>query len=214
MTTVMLSWPPRAFARSTSLPAACAGGSELTIREDVRRLDEIAQAVGAEDERVAGDVRERLRSDVDLDVVVDPERAGDLVRVGVDRRLLGGEDLRVDHLLHHRVVARDLEDLPLVHQVHAAVADVRDLGPARVHQHGDDGRPGAAAAGSLTTRPRTRTFARRMASRRTSRGAVRERGLLEGFEDGRERGGRCLAPAVVPPMPSQTTASRPNGVSR
>ena len=128
------------------LPNGLRGGIGAHDSEDLGWLDEIAQPVGAEDERVPRDVRDRLRADLDLDVVVDAERAGDLVRVRVRRRLIRSEDLRLDHLLDHRVVARDLEDLPLLNEVHAAVADVRDLRAAGVHEHRDDSGTGAPAS--------------------------------------------------------------------
>ena len=86
---VMLSWPPRAFARSTSCPAACAGGTRAGDVEDLAGVDEIAEPVGAEDEDVARDVRDRLGAELDLDLLRDAERAHDLVRVGMLRRVLG-----------------------------------------------------------------------------------------------------------------------------
>ena len=84
----MLSWPPRAFARSTSLPDRLAGGLAADDRRGSRVLDQIAQAVGAEDERVAGHVVQRLRPQLGLDLRRHPERPRDAVRVRMVRRLL------------------------------------------------------------------------------------------------------------------------------
>ena len=49
--------------------------------------------------------------------------------------MLGRERAAIDHLLDDRVVLGELPDLTRAHEVHAAVADVRDLGAPRVHQH-------------------------------------------------------------------------------
>src|SRR6266542_1805083 len=57
-------------------------------------------------------------------------------------RLLGGDGSHIDHLLHDGVVLRELPDLPLPHEVGAAVADVRNLGGRGVYQHGDTRRTG------------------------------------------------------------------------
>ena len=52
------------------------------------------------------------------------------------------DEVAVDHLLDHRVVLGDLRDRARVHEVDATVADVRDLGAARVREHRDDGGAG------------------------------------------------------------------------
>ena len=139
------------------LPRGLRGRLRPGDLEDVGRPDEIGETVRAEDEDVARDVRDRLGAHVDLDVLRDPERAKDLVRVGMLRGVLGADQVAIDHLLDHRMVARDLRDGARMNEIDAAVADVRDVDAARM-----DAAPRRRSipAGS---RPRWRAFPRRLA---------------------------------------------------
>ncbi len=160
-------------------------------------FDEVAQAIGAEDERVSGDVGDRLRTHVDLDRLGHSERTGDAVRIRVAGGLLQREQPAIDHLLDDRVIARDSRNLSFVDEVHAAVADVRDLRSACMGQHGDHGRT-RPAEGDLAGTHRVDAAAGLLeggAQDRRGRRALR-RGI-ERLEDGRQGQLRRFAPRGV-----------------
>ena len=85
-----------AAARVGEVDELARGLQRRIARHDLQhlaRLDEVAHPVGAQDERVARDVPDGLAPHLDVDVVVDAERARDLVRLGVHRGLRGRQDL-------------------------------------------------------------------------------------------------------------------------
>jgi hypothetical protein len=114
--------------------------------QDLGLAHEVGEAVRGEHEGVAGPERERLGAEVDLDRGRDPEGAHDFVRVGMGRGLFGLEHARLDHELHHRVIARDLSHRPTRNEVDAAVSDVRHLGAVGSDEHGDHRRARARLA--------------------------------------------------------------------
>ena len=82
------------------------------------------EPVGREEELVA---RQDLDEEgVDLDALVDADRAGDRVLVRDLLDLLARELAALDELVEDRVVLGELLDPAVAHQVDAAVADVRD----------------------------------------------------------------------------------------
>ena len=143
----MLSSPPRAFARSTSLPTAWAAGSSPTISRiswssttgSLRPSEQRTNASPGIWRTGSG------RSSASTTSGGHAERARDLVGLRVCRRgLLERRQPAIDELLDHRVVARDAEDLAPVHQVGAAVPNVCDLGAQGVEQDRDGRRARAA----------------------------------------------------------------------
>ena len=82
------------------------------------------QPVARENERVAGDELDDQR--VDLDPLVDADRAGDRVLLLDLLDLLAGELAALDELVEDGVVLGHLLDVAAARQVDAAVADVRD----------------------------------------------------------------------------------------
>ena len=128
------------------LPGGLRGRARAGDVEDLGRRDEIAEAVRAQDEDVARDEEDRLRAHVDLDVLRDAERAHDLVRVGMVRRVLGLDDVPIDHLLDHGVVLGDLRNGSAVDEIDPAVSDVRDLRARGMREDRHDRRAGSIAA--------------------------------------------------------------------
>jgi len=111
--------------------------------------------------------------------------------------ILGLDDVAVDHLLDHRVILRHLSDRAGVQQVHAAVADVRDLGArgVREHRHHGGARAKAALVGGHAPDATVRLLDRHL--ERIARRGDRGRGeddLADGLR--RELGG-LLAPGVA-----------------
>ena len=104
------------------------------------------QAVGADQELVA---RQDVEVDgVDLDRLVDADRPGDGVLVGVvggAGQVVLGDLAAPDQLVDERVVLGELDDLGLAQQVDPAVADVGDEPAVADHHEGRDGGPHARA---------------------------------------------------------------------
>ncbi len=150
-----------------------------------------------------------LRAQLRLHVGAHAQRARDAIRIGVMRRLLRRQQASIDQLLHHRVVSRQAEDLPLVHEVAAAIAHVGQLRTVCVHQERHDGRAGAshrhlgrghdvyAPAGLLERRAQD------------LRGGRPLGGGLEHLEDRGERELRGFAPRCVPAHPVADDAEVP-----
>ena len=84
----------------------------------------VEQAVGAEEEPVAGDGVDRPQ--VDVDGLVDAEHPGDDVALRVDLRLLGGDPPLAHEVGHHAVVLGELHERAVAEEVGAAVAHVGD----------------------------------------------------------------------------------------
>ena len=136
MTTVMLSLPPRSLASSTRpllavSPSCWKPGAELVGALEVAR-----EAVAREEEVVAWEHLEHER--VDVDALVDADRARDRVLVADLLDLLLRQLAALDELVEDGVVFRDLLNDAAALEVDAAVADVRDE-PARPEdeQRGD-----------------------------------------------------------------------------
>ena len=87
-------------------------------------VQHVGEAVGAEEDAIAG--RELYRVHVDVDAGLRAERAGDDVAHRVHRRVFGGEPPVVDELLHATVIDGDLAELAVVQQVRARVAHMAD----------------------------------------------------------------------------------------
>ena len=101
-------------------------------RRQPRLGDHRGEAVRADEEDVAGAGLEGL--EVDLDVGLGAERAGDHGALRVRLGLLLGELAALDQLVDERVVAGEPHELAVAQQVGARVADVgdRDLAVADV----------------------------------------------------------------------------------
>jgi hypothetical protein len=166
--------------------------------EDVGVERDVGEAIARGEEHVARKNLHGLGARFDVDVGLHPERAGDLVEIGVPDGLLFGEHARVDHALHHRVVAGQRVNLVAADHVGAAVSDVRHLDPGVVQQHRHDRRPrshavlGRAAQGVDAT---PRLFDRGL---ERLRGRVVRGHTVDDLEDRRDRRAAGLAPAVVP----------------
>ncbi len=91
---------------------------------DVALAHHRGEAVGAEDDAVAGFDVERVQ--VDVDVGVDAERAGDDGALRVRLGLLGCEAAFADELLDEAVVVGRAVQRAVVEDVRARVADVAD----------------------------------------------------------------------------------------
>ena len=145
--TVMLSGPPRRFARSTRKRAASSGGSTLTTAPISCGVTTPGQPVAAQQEHVARPDGVRPL-DVHLDLGVRAERADDDVLLEV------AEFVRV-----HALAAGDLPDPGVVEgellgdavadAVGPAVADVADPGPFGPQDQGGAGGAHAAELGVL-----------------------------------------------------------------
>ena len=94
------------------------------MRSTSRSRTIVGEAVGAEEDAVAGCDVDRV--EVDVDVGVDAERAGDDRALRVRLGLLGGEPALADELLDEAVVVGDAAQLAVVQEVRARVADVAD----------------------------------------------------------------------------------------
>ena len=129
--TVVLSTPPFDSAARTSASHASSSDPSVGVGEHLLEhpvVDHVGQPVAAEQVHVA-----RLHRDdamIDLDLIAQPDRAHDHVRVrrAEARRQLGVVLVQVDE----RVVARDLLELALPQAVDARVADVREVQKIRV----------------------------------------------------------------------------------
>ena len=120
---VTLSLPPRSRAESTRR----SGEAFAVLAEDLRDLlvrQVPVQAVGAEDEQVAGEDVGHQR--VHRHLRLDSDRAGDHVPVLAGARLLAGDQAALDLFLHEGVVLGELVGAAVAVQVDAAVADVPD----------------------------------------------------------------------------------------
>ncbi len=122
----MLSGPPFSLAFSIKRCVAVGRSGALTTMSSKLLIgDGAAQAVAAEQHRVAG--ARRLEARVDLDGVLHPEGAHDHVLVREVRDLFLGEVLHLLVVVEQRVVLGQLLDRAVADAVHAAVADVRDV---------------------------------------------------------------------------------------
>ena len=123
---VMLSWPPRAFARSTSCPAACAAGREPAMS---RISPALTRSLSPSEQRMKTSPATYAigsgRSSTSTSFAM-PSARMILFASGCLAASSALDDVAVDHLLDHRVVLGDLRDRARVHEVDAAVADVRD----------------------------------------------------------------------------------------
>ena len=149
-TTVMLSLPPLWLAARTSDSAA--SSSDRRGAQDRGQLlvgDHARQAVGADQEDVAGAARERVG--VDLDVRLGPERARDDRALRVVLGGLGRDLPAALELGHQRVVARELLELAVAQPVGAAVADVAEADLVAGHLGRGHGRAHARGATSSVT---------------------------------------------------------------
>ena len=144
--TVMLSRPPASLASSTSVVGRLLGvGGAGEHGADLAVVDLVEQAVGADEVAVAGAGR-RLPG-VDLDVGLDAEGPGHDVALRMEAGLVGGDLARRHQVLHVGVVAGDLLEDAVLHDVGAGVADVHD-GEALLAvalDEGDAGERGAHA---------------------------------------------------------------------
>jgi hypothetical protein len=77
------------------------------------------------------------------DGVLDADRARHQVLVRRERRLLGGDEARVDLLLQERVVVRDLHQPARALPIAARVADVAEQEPVLAEDADDERRPHA-----------------------------------------------------------------------
>ena len=105
---------------------------------DARLLDHRGQAVGVEHEHIAGACL--VDVDIDVDVRLGAERAGDHGPLRVQLGLLFGQLAALDELADERMIAREAGQLAVAQHVGARVADVgdRDLALADVGR-GDGG---------------------------------------------------------------------------
>jgi hypothetical protein len=106
--------------------------------------DVSVEAVGGEEELVAGEDLER--EGVDLDALVDADGPGDGVLLGDLFDLVAAQLPAFDELVEDGVVLGDLLDLAGAHQVDAAVADVGDVAVGACDEEGGEGGAHAALA--------------------------------------------------------------------
>lgn len=118
------------------------GGDDL---EDLLVAEHPVEAVGTEDVDVAG--LGLVRLEVDDDILLHAEGAGDDVLGEVGLLLVGEVGDGGDVVVHQRVVAGEQLDLPLAHPVAAAIAHVadEDLALAGGEHRADHGGPHAVA---------------------------------------------------------------------
>ncbi len=184
--TVMLSRPPARLASSTRARTAVSI-EEARAEEpgDVIVVEHRRQAVGADQEDVAGLGRDRLH--VDLDLRFGAEGAGDDRALGVVLGLGVGELALAPHLLDQRVVAGQPFELAGAEAVGAAVADVADrhLLGLEVDDHRRRRRPHpgqlGVLAGALVDRPVRRFDRLGQDPLRRRRGQLPVEGLGGGF---------------------------------
>ena len=184
-------------------------------------LEVAVQAVEREEELVAGEHLDHER--VDLDALVDADRAGDGVLLRDLLDLLARELAALDELVEDGVVLGDLLDPAVAQQVDAAVADVGDEAVRADDEQRRERRAHAALAGvglaSSWMRAQARCTAcssrfedvafvtRRRRSRRLDESSMSS--LLFLISSWMVRTAMALAtsPAAWPPMPSATMKS-------
>ena len=109
-------------------------------------LHHAGEAVGAEQQPVAGDELDGVH--VDFDRLVDTERPGDDRPLRVHRGFVGGEPAVAHELFDEAVVGGDLAQLAVVQEVRPRVADVADeQGAPRGERARGDGGAHAAQGG-------------------------------------------------------------------
>src|SRR5574341_1974349 len=113
---------------------------------DLRVGQHVGQAVGAEEEPVARAYRQGRN--VDLDLAVDPDGAGDHVPVGAPARFFPGEPAGAHLLRHEGVVVCQLLESASPEAVGPAVAHVRQIGRALPDDDGGGGGAHAPPGGS------------------------------------------------------------------
>ena len=121
----MLSRPPAALAASIRrLPSVSSESAVLEQRPQLRLVDHRGEAVGAEQEEVAGLGREDV--DVHLHAGLGAQRAGDHGALRVLLGLLLGQLAAGHELADQRVVLGQADELAVAQQIGAGVADVGD----------------------------------------------------------------------------------------
>ena len=177
--------------------------SARRCRRFVSSLHLVVQAVGAENQHIAG--LERERGGVGGDKHLRAERADeDVARIGVGD-LVGGDQAHLALLVDQRMVLRDLPGLSVADQVAAGVADVRDDGLIVAEGAGDEGGghflaaifggEGAIVDGGIGVLDEARQQA-------DEHGAGLRLGKLLGHDG--DGGREATSPRSMPPTPSAT----------
>ena len=118
-------------------------GDRLLERPGEQRVQELAvrkrppQSVGTEQQHVVAR-KARLLDRVGLRRLVAAEALQDAVALGMGRQRFLADAAFVEELLHHRVIARALDNAALAHEVQPAIADMRPVGVAVLNHAGDD----------------------------------------------------------------------------
>jgi hypothetical protein len=135
-----------ALRASPAPPPARRRGPIDGQRGDFLVLDEVAEAVRAQQEDVAGADGQRLFPVRNLDVSMGAEGPQDDVAIGVVPRLGARQQAARDQLADRRVVVGHAIDAAVAQQVEAAVADAGRVGVAVADRERDAGRAHPAEA--------------------------------------------------------------------